>query len=402
MTSDSLKEFSAEQIEDWRRAIRETTFSNYHLKMGMALVRSGEIPSAIESFRRSMNTWKIGFGSYVLLIDCLNELGDRASAEAVAQQAASLDPAFHANGLLALADDHADEGRIKDAEAVLDRLLDYTPGRLTQMAPIFGKLADLALRMGHSEEAVRFSSQALKHHPAPGPELWFLRGAAMRRLGRYAEAVGAMETVALFEPLRLDALVSSGYDRLIQLDFIGSAKILRRALAIDPGYLVTQATLCLCLLACGQPTAAYKTIEPSLPLPGTVAQVHSYAGLCLQAQGNVPAALAHYNAGYEKSRSTATYLGLGLQAAGDLTGAERLHRETLALETPKSSFALSNLALTLMAQGRSQEAKEIFTAAAAETPAMIPLELRLRPWAMAALHEGFTAVGHPLDGAARS
>lgn len=401
MTLDSPKNFSAEQIEHWRRMIRETTFSNYHFKMGMALVRTGEMSAAIEAFRRAVDIRPTGFEAHVLLIDALNSLGDRVSADAVARQAAALDPAFHANGLLALADDHANEGRIDEAEAILNRLLDDAPGCLDRAAPIFGKLAEVALRTERRETTIRFSDLALKHHPAPGPELWFLRGVAMRRLDRYAEAVAAMETVALFEPLRLDALVSSGYDRLIQLDFAGSAKVLRRALAIDPGYLVTQSTLCLCLLASGQPALAHEAIQPSLSLPGTVAQVHSYAGLCLQAQGNVPAALAHYNAGYKKDRTTATYLGLGIQAAGDLAGAERLHRETLAMETPKSSFALSNLALVLAAQQRFQEAGETFAAAVA-APAMIPLELRLRPWAMAALHEGFAAAGHPLDGAARS
>lgn len=402
MTLNSPVNLSAEQIERWRRMIRETTFANYHFKMGMAMVKTGEMPAAIQAFRRAVDIRPTGFQAHVLLIDALNAVGDLAAADAVAREAAALDPAFYDNGLLALADDHADEGRVEEAEATLGQLLNHAPSYRGQAAPVFGKLAEAALRTERWEMTVRFFDQALKHHPAPSPELWFMRGVAMRRLDRYAEAVAAMETVVAFEPLRLDALVSIGYDRLVQLDFAGAEKVLLRALAVDPDYVVTQGTLCLCRIASGQPAEAYQAIQPSLPLPGTVAQVHSYAGLCLQAQGDLTAALAHYQAGQKKDRSTSTYLGLGLQAAGDLVGAERLHRETLALEYRKSSFALSNLALVLVAQRRFDEATEAFAAAVAASPAMIPLEARLRPWAREILHEGFATAGLRLDGAARS
>jgi tetratricopeptide (TPR) repeat protein len=81
-------------IDRWRQAIRQDTFSNYHFEMGEALAGQGETAAAIDAYRRAIDA-KPDFGAaHFRLIEALAATGNQIEREAAVACAERQAPAF--------------------------------------------------------------------------------------------------------------------------------------------------------------------------------------------------------------------------------------------------------------------------------------------------------------------
>jgi tetratricopeptide (TPR) repeat protein len=140
-------------------------------------------------------------------------------------------PADPVAGLLALADRHEQEGRLDEAEAVLDGILSATPetpGAVHQKGIV-------AFRRGQSLEAAALMERSIAL--APGSALFHRNLCEVYRvLGRLDDALAAGSRAAVLDPADPHCHHNLGivhYDRLMLDEAIGCAE---RALAIDADF----------------------------------------------------------------------------------------------------------------------------------------------------------------------
>ncbi len=148
-------------IDRWRRAIREDTFSNYHYEMGIALRRQGETADAIAAFQRALAAKPNRAEASLALAEVLEETGRSEEARAVRHAAAALDSDFELTGSLA---------RIEDAAGRED--VDLSPtvvATVERLAPQLVRPLILAARafrnVGRHKQASAWCAKAVTLNP---------------------------------------------------------------------------------------------------------------------------------------------------------------------------------------------------------------------------------------------
>ena len=91
---------AAVDVDAWRRAIRADCTANYHLEMGVALERAGEIRAAADHFRRGMEATPHSGVLHHYLVESLRRSGQISEAEAAGQAAAAAVPDYEKRGIV--------------------------------------------------------------------------------------------------------------------------------------------------------------------------------------------------------------------------------------------------------------------------------------------------------------
>lgn len=225
---------------------------------------------------------------------------------------------------------------------------------------------------------------------------WMVLGAALKNLGRSAEAIGPMQTSVTLLPndanahsnlggalndggqlleaeasLRRALAINSNHAQALNnlgITLLSSGKYaeaeayLRRAVASDPKMIDAHNNLGNALKALGRLNDAVTSYSRTLQLNPEYAEAHYNIGTIFQEMGNLTAAEASYRRALDIRPGFAAALcnlGVTLKNLGQLAEAEERGRHALQLD-PNLVEAYVNLGATLMSQGRQTEAADLY------------------------------------------
>lgn len=160
-----------EQVERWRRRIRETTRAHYHLCMGLALEDQRDLPAAQTQYSAALEQDPTTAAASVRLEAILNQSGRRQEAETVAAKAAAADQAFRAEADLSLAHIRLGLGQIPACEAHLQSFLEHSntgdaaKAKLSKAGDLFRSLYGFYNTHHKVADAQRICTLAIKAVP---------------------------------------------------------------------------------------------------------------------------------------------------------------------------------------------------------------------------------------------
>ncbi|SMF42369.1 Tetratricopeptide repeat-containing protein [Azospirillum oryzae] len=146
---------SAEAIETWRRNIKASTFSLYHLEMGRALRRQNALPEAAAALARAVDCYPEDHAARIELSDLLRGQGRPDDADALDKEGVRIDPAYREHQAIhwvsSLSDPTPEQEIARIEEAVL---------RFAGSVDLDLWKAAALLDIGRDEEARRLYAQA--------------------------------------------------------------------------------------------------------------------------------------------------------------------------------------------------------------------------------------------------
>lgn len=255
------RSLTPEQVEQWRRNIRDATLANYQYEMGVATERSGETDAALAYYERVLKILPKHPETHVRLAALLDRLGRGDDAAAARRRALAAEPEFELKGCCAIAAAALAQGDMDVAEPMLERAREIAPGHAAVSA-----LTSLSSKAGFGSDAqeplpdwaqdiVRDACEAVLGRTslaagpaavlalaergatwfADSPHIWRHLGEARLAVGDQAGAIAAYERCAAAAPDDAGNLTRYGF--LLQLagDIAGSADVLQRALAAPGG-----------------------------------------------------------------------------------------------------------------------------------------------------------------------
>lgn len=371
---------TGEQIELWRRRIREDVSSNYHFEMGTALAAQGEIQPAVDQFQRALAArpdFPLAFRTLQLLLIQAQRLEE---AEAVRQAALRANPDHEAASRLAEIERLEGRDDLDAANRLVAELLEIAPGRVEALhwqaylaaragsIPLPASVAALPaldapalrrtladryrwvslphLERRHLGKVIRLLDIARFYDP----EEWnsaSRHAAIMLCVGRMGEAVDLLDAL-------LDAASSRKGIEPPETDLIVRANLaagrVDRATALAEAALAgasstpdVRSLLGLCAANRGDWRASEAILREALAAKPDDAFARTNLGLALQGQGRLAEAIEAHRAALAIQRDdpwTHTNLGLALAAAGDAAGALDAHRTAIALGRPFLLYTL--------------------------------------------------------------
>ncbi len=380
----------------WRRRIREETFGLYHYEMGVAIRRDGNIPAAINAFRRALDILPRLSEAHDALIRALDDAGRNVEAEVARAQALSILPDYQGRAALRRARDLLSQNRPEALEA------------LNEAEALAPALSEVKLRRGQTLECLGRREEAVavlrNYQPenailADETAAILLRAAhTLRDTGAVEQSIPAYERAFEVTAPTAQACADHGL-ALLMLGRAGRAATLgREAVKQDATLATGHIILGLALQAGGNPDGALACFLEADRLDPKDVRVPLHVGLVLQSMGRVGEAMDHYQAALNLIPTLATAVscrGLGLQGQGLFQEAEACHRKALTLDS-SSAWAFTDLGLALDAQGRHAEALDAHRQAITLQPQWIAYHARQRGWAAAALEAAYRKLGFPL------
>lgn len=261
-------------------------------------------------------------------------------------------------------------------------------------------LAQIAIEQGDNAAALETADALVGLDPG-NVEGLNLRGIALRRLGRFAEAATAYQGALARRPryatlhfnlaIALDRLgeldrAAAAYGRAVELDpghvsaLSNLARLLarhgdatravecaQRALAIAPGFSEARVNLAMALLAAEQPAAAEQEARRAVAERARLAEAHEALGAALLAQGRPHGAASSFETAAQLAPEEPRLrhdLAVALQAEarlrlreGDAAAASAVLERASRVE-PENADVLDELATLLFQTGRKAEALE--------------------------------------------
>lgn len=370
------------EIERWRHAIRGDVAANYHLDMGYALVKTGDIAAALSHFGHAMAGGEVPEAAFAL--QATRRLaGERAEVP----QASPL-------GAVAFLDRMSSPGRGHEADIFLATADDLTAtaqtlSALTRLRIVHGQLdvAETLLALAEKacpqETAVDLYRQAANvavQNDHAGKSLVFLTKAT--RLAPTAPG--------------LQLALGHAYSRLGEFQ---SALAVIRPLAV-PGKTTEYYFLAHTLLCTGEGRESAEMFDQAIEMARragdqkTMAGALTWQGIAWQSAGELEkAAVCHEAAGaVETAKVVATSnLGLVRLAQGRLTEAEDLCRP--GLDRPNNAWVTTNAALVASAQGKWQLADKLHAVAYAADRSQIWQQAWRRSWVRSELEAIYMRLG---------
>jgi tetratricopeptide (TPR) repeat protein len=199
------------------------------------------------------------------------------------------------------------EGRVSDAMAIVDRVLDLEPKNATTLAA----KSDLLRQQNKLDDASKMADAAVAAN-AMSAEAQFVRGRILRQKGDFAAAENAFNQV-----LRLNPRVAAARVELAQLRIRDGAEdavsVAAAAAKADPARLDGKLTLARAHMQRKDFTAAQIVLDEALRLAPKAAAVHAQMGTLLAMQRDTAGARAAFNRALELD-------GVQLEALTGLTG----------------------------------------------------------------------------------
>lgn len=182
---------------------------------------------------------------------------------------------------LAKALDHAQAGRLAEAEQICRRILAADSGNV----PALHLLGVVALKAGNPQAAVEVLSRATTADPRHALARSRL-GTALQAGGRLEEAIACYRLAIQLDPQLAEAHYNLGTALSDQGDSRQAAEQYRQALRIRPAYPAALANLGAYLQEQGDETAALEHYEALLRLEPLAADAHYNRALILLSRGN--------------------------------------------------------------------------------------------------------------------
>ncbi|WP_083901207.1 tetratricopeptide repeat protein [Azospirillum sp. B4] len=381
---------TVEDVDRWRQAIRRDTFSNYHLEMGMALVKQGEDAAAIGQLRQALSVRP----DFPLALQQLHALllkaGRATEAGDLLQAAAANDPEAPIKAHLAGALFQGSRGNPDMAAQALDaaaRLAGDTPA-LLHVRTALGFITHGAWKPAPPDSLPEVTERTVRGALA---ELYRDKAMAYVQAQRYEAAVAAFSALRVYAPddHHLDlhhavALLGAGR-------FDAAVDVLDR-LAAQPDGPKPDLTLHVRgALAAGRLDRADALVRerPSDPsartLQGLIAANRGNWREAADLQREAVAAAAN-------EPFARTNLGLALQGLGQTAEAVEAHRAALAI-APDDAWILTNLGLALTAAGQADDALTAHRRAMEASGGLLRYTIAQRRWAAADLTRIYTQLG---------
>jgi tetratricopeptide (TPR) repeat protein len=191
--------------------------------------------------------------------------------------------------------------------------------------------------------------------------------------GDYGRAEEALDSALSLQPDYAEALVGSGILALARHDFATALELGERARAVDPSSPGALGVIADAQTELGRYEDALATVQAMLdrsPSLSSYARVSYQRELHGQLDGAIEAMRTAFQAGVpgsENAEYVRVLLGNLHFSRGDLDQAEQIYTESLDAR-PEFVYALAGLARVRAAQGRTDEAVELFEAAIARNP----------------------------------
>ena len=391
-----------EQIELWRRRIRDFTLGNYQYEMGAALERTGEAANALPFYQRALEHCSDDPAVHFRLVALLERIGRSSEAAAAHAKALSKDPNYELKARCAIAVEAIKSDDIARADMILAPTLEASPvnGAVRVLAQILTALSnggvaeskwDVELLDEWSipmiQEAFEAAFLKLYKPTAPGNALALLEhGAALcaddarlpRILGDARQAAGdaagaakAYARCVKLEPGRADDLTKYGFMLQSAGDIAGSLVALEKAIALPAGprmhgvYTFFSNSL-FAQLRMKDAEALLRSAPPDLM--GTADHL-TQIGKALSAQERVAEAVTCLQAALDATPTafwSAAQLSMALLKAGN--SATALDRARSAGRLAGARWAVTFEGLALQQMGRIDEALDIQRQAVAAAP----------------------------------
>ena len=198
--------------------------------LGNVRAAMGEADAAVDAFRAAIALRPDRIEMVINLSDALGQAGRAEERQKVMRQAASLSP-DHARAQIELGFAEAEARDFEAAERAFRAAIRLDPGNISA----YLELALLLENLNRVDDLAMLVEQA--EATAGGPETAFIRAWALRRQGRFAEALKLVETVPpSIDPMRREQLLAEIADRLGQSEraFAAFTAMNRAALAARP------------------------------------------------------------------------------------------------------------------------------------------------------------------------
>ena len=248
-----------------------------------------------------------------------------------------------------LAIQHHKAGRLPQAEAIYQRILDSNPNHSTALH----LLGMIAHHEGKNNLAVDLITKSLAIEP-DYTEAHSNLGRVFQHLGKLDDAISSFQKAIALKPAYANAHNNLGtaFRNLGQLD--DAVESYRKALAINPDFVEAHSNLGLTLQDLGRLIEAVASHYKALSLKPDYAELHNNAGVALSALGRLQDAVASYREAlsYKPDYAEAHYnLGNVLKDLGRLDEAVGCYYRALDLN-PGSIEANNNLGNALKDLGR--------------------------------------------------
>ena len=364
-------------LDRWRQRIRETTFGNYHLCMGLAIEAQGEPQAAEAHYRAALHNDPGCSAAFIRLQGLLEHQGRSAEAQAIAAQAVAINPAYLAEAELELARIYLDLSDIAACEAQLKSYLGRPGAVPLPAAALLQRIGELHAAHGRLEEAKRYTDQAI----ALAPDLVRHSLTLARKLVqdmRIDEAAAALDFYLKKNPghamaWHFAAIAAQMQDRLE--DAIAASRESLRLLPQMP----PKVQLGLSLLATGRLEDAEASLRKATAESGNQPWVTAILQWCLIAMNRLDAAAA-IPVTTERDRSNLAILHL---RAGRTEEAVRVLNQISDSDViPLHRIWIDvNRCHVYLETGRLSEAEEAMRAAVSMSPQVARFYIRCRPWA---------------------
>lgn len=345
----------------WANRIRQDAFARYHLEMGVAILREGNIPAAEAAFRRAIDADSSLSRSYFYLERLLEEAGRHDEARTVHARGLAVDPGFVQKALVRMALIRLNDDGPEEALAVLD-----------------GNAAVLA---GMAEAQVLLA--VIQAGRTDGDAAWdtLTDPSLLRRaLGSEADPELAAGISERFFPLVMGPKAGPK-ERLVRL--------LRAALAVDSNDAMFLEQLGIMLANAELFAEAEPLLNRALVLWPGAPRALQYLGFAYLGLGRAADAEPVLRQALESDPDNPWLLGMlgqSLNGLGRSVEAESVLRQALQNNPPDPSWLLVTLGLSLLVQGRVAEAESLLQRA---------IQLNTTdPWAFVYLGAARRSLGH--------
>lgn len=392
-------QMSLEDIEAWRRRIREYTFGNYHLKMGQAFLQQGEIATAAAAFQRAIEADPQLVEAVMLLEDALSTLGQPEAAAAATAQLRHVTPNYRTLAVQRLAAEFIENGDYASARSLLDKAL------ATGVAPDDVALEQgvIAVRQNDPVAAMPLLARGLACREA-GSGIWMTGQMMLGRLlfeqRDYAEAVARFDSLPNLEDCPIEDAMRAAYSLLVVEQFERSASLMDRLILRHPRNIQPRLHAGFVAVALGRNEDAHRHFQAILQDQPGHFEALSGTMLAHVASGNPAAALdSDILARVGDYPHALACKGLALQRLGRSAEAVSLHRQACNA-APSMAVFHADLGMALEDSGDVEEARKAFGAAAGQGRNSLWLWfwIRCRPWAQERLAVRFQDLRVPRPG----
>lgn len=381
-------------IDAWRKRIRDDTFANYHVEMGLALQGAGDASAAVSAFERAVAIAPDDARANYGLTTGLLQLGRAEDAELAHRRALEHAPDYQVQAMLAQVYVLIGAKHVSDAAQILDQILRLQPDcREGQELLAYARLAE---GRRAAEMPVIGDRPVHDRLSAIGYPYMQLAWRFAREL-RIPETMEAFEQAVRFSPSLIHHISSVGMIYWMDGQVERLTSVLETLTRRGDDLPQVWNWLGQVLLTLGRLDQAMKAHRQALALNEQDPAALPSVGNLLQARGSLDEAAQWYDRA-NRIRPDDIWLLSGQSllevALGHPERAMDLQREVLKLYpgTRDLSWLGTNLALVEQANGQMEAARTSHRRAIAAEPHLIGFHASLRPWVLEELRSTYKAL----------